>query len=302
MTRNLVREHLAYMQMEKGLSANSLAGYRCDLGKLERWAKAHDRELQNLTRSDIQAWIRTLVQSGLAPKSVRRAASAARNFFRFLLLDGHMMIDPAANVTVPNVSSLLPRFLTQQEVELLLDAPDLTNWKGVRDRALLEVLYATGLRVSELLALTSSSIDSDRGVLICIGKGNKQRYIPVGRSALFWLSKYTGTRECIARAKTRVMFVNESGKPLTRQNVWMLLKRYAACVGLEQVTPHTLRHSFATHLLQRGADSRSVQSLLGHSDISTTQIYIHLTNRRLRSTYDRCHPRANEFKTAKPHE
>lgn len=292
MTRHLVREHLAYMQMEKGLSANSVAGYRCDLEKLERWAEVHDRELQNLTRFDIQAWIRTLVQSGLAPTSVRRAAAAARNFFRFLLLDGHIKTDPTANMTVPNVSRLLPRFLTQQEVESLLNAPDLTDWRGVRDRALLELLYATGLRVSELLALTSSSIDNNRGVLVCTGKGGKQRYLPVGRSALYWLSKYTGTLECRARAKTRVMFVNESGKPLTRQDVWMLLKRYASRLGLERVTPHTLRHSFATHLLQQGADSRSVQSLLGHSDISTTQTYIHLTNRRLRLTYDRYHPRA----------
>lgn len=297
MAREFIREYIIYMQTEKGLSANSLAGYRCDLEKLERWAIALGYELLHLTRNEIQGWVRGLSQSGLAPTSVRRATSAVRNFYRFLLLDGHLKIDPTDNITVPQTPTLLPRFLTQQEVQRLLDAPDLTNWQGIRDRALLELLYATGLRVSEILALTLNTVDMDRGVLICTGKGSKQRYIPIGRSALFWLTKYINAGNNTKSEKTRHIFVNEASKPLTRQYVWVLLKHYAENIGIEQVTPHTIRHSFATHLLQQGADSRSVQYLLGHSDLSTTQLYIHLTNHRLRSTYDRCHPRANKTKS-----
>lgn len=296
MSRDFIREHLLYIQTEKGLSANSLAGYRSDLAKLERWANVHKQELQHLTRSDIQAWIRELSQAGLAPTSMRRAVSASRSFFRFLLLDGHVETDPTANVIVPEPSRLLPRFLTPHEVEQILGAPDTNSWKGIRDRALLELLYATGLRVSELVALTLDNISIDRGVIRCIGKGSKQRYIPVGRSAILWLGKHADACVSPAYAKSKQVFVKESGKILTRQNVWAIVRHYARRAGIEQVTPHTLRHSFATHLLQHGADSRSVQSLLGHSDLSTTQIYIHLTNHRLRGTYDRCHPRAGTCK------
>lgn len=291
--RDLTREHLAYMQVERGVSANSLLSYRRDLEKLARWAQAHGRELHTLTGVDIQTWLRELAQSGLAPTSIRRAASAVRGFYRFLLLDGHLSIDPTANLIVPISQSLLPRFLTQQEVECLLQAPDVSTWQGMRDRALLELLYATGLRVSELLALTANSIDIDRGVLVCDGKGSKQRCVPVGRSALLWLGKYRGARKVLVRAKTQRLFVTAVGAPLTRQGVWGMIKSYAARIGLEQVTPHALRHSFATHLLQQGADSRSVQALLGHSDLSTTQMYTHLTNHQLRAAYDRHHPRAN---------
>lgn len=291
--RDLIREYLAYMQVEKGLSANSIASYRRDLAKLKLWASSNNIEPQNLTKKEAAAWIRSLTTAGLSPRSVARAVSGAKGFCRFLLLDGHIKCDPFGDVVVPQSAQSIPRFLNEEEMERLLSAPDVECLEGVRDRAMLELLYATGLRVSELVGLPVGSVDPMQGVLECTGKGNKHRRIPVGRSALSWLSAYIPAREKLLDGReSKTLFIRTGGRSLTRHYFWATLRAYALACGVNDVSPHVLRHSFATHLMQRGADSRSVQSLLGHSDIGTTQIYTHITGARLRSTYDEHHPRA----------
>lgn len=290
--RNLVREYLTYLQVEKGLAGNSLASYKRDMARLEDWASRAGKQVEELTRTDLRAWIASLSREGLAPTSVSRATSAARGFYRFLMLDGHIKRHPAEDLDTPQRVAYLPRFLSEDEMERLLAAPDTATEEGLRDRAILEVMYASGLRISELIALKAADVDLDGGLLACHGKGSKERRIPIGKSATRWLELYRSARARRSSAHDPRLFVNSLGAPLTRQVVWAAIKRLAERAGLENVSPHTLRHSFATHLLQRGADSRSVQSLLGHSDISTTQIYTHMTDRHLRATYNRHHPRA----------
>lgn len=306
MSRDYLTEYVTYLQVEKGLSANSVANYRRDLIQLEEWARAAERggkNCQQLTRQEMAAWLASRSKQGLGPRSVARALSAARGFFRFLMLDGHLDGDPTSDLCAPQAGSQLPRFLTEDEVEQLLEASSVDSFEGVRDRALLELMYACGLRVSETIAVLLREIDVERGLLLCQGKGSKQRQIPIGRSALMWLFEYSKARAAAAaaaamphlkagRAKGERLFVSASGQSLSRQFVWRMIKDRARRASLIDVTPHTLRHSFATHLMQRGADSRSIQSLLGHCDLSTTQIYTHITDERLRAIYDRRHPRA----------
>jgi integrase/recombinase XerD len=292
MKRDLVREFLSYMQVEKGLARNSLESYGRDLARLEAWADEQGKEIGSLARTDLRGWIADLSREGLSPASVSRAVSAARGLFRFLLLDGHIKIHPAEDLNTPQGGTHLPRFLTEEEMNRLLSAPDTSTDDGLRDRAMLELLYAAGLRVSELIGLKGSDLNLDAGLVICHGKGSKERRVPIGKSAAYWLQQYIGARARRGHAHKPNLFLSGLGRPLTRQYAWAMMKRYTVRLGLKQVSPHTLRHSFATHLLQRGADSRSVQALLGHSDISTTQIYTHITDRHMRSTYDRHHPRA----------
>lgn len=289
--RNLEKEFLGYIQVEKGLSPNTVAGYRRDLAKLGRWAAQRNRPLPELTRQDLREWIARLSRDGLAPSSISRAVSAARGFFRFLMLDGHIKKHPADDLDTPQRFAYLPRFLSEQEMEQLLAAPDVATDTGVRDRALLELMYAAGLRVSELVVLKVVDVDMHGGLIVCQGKGSKQRRVPIGKSAIHWLQRYAQVRAAWGH-EHKPQFFLQQGKPLTRQVAWAIIKSLAEQAGLQKVSPHTLRHSFATHLLQRGADSRSVQALLGHSDISTTQIYTHITDRHLRSAYDRHHPRS----------
>jgi integrase/recombinase XerD len=289
--RDLVKEFLGYIQVEKGLSLNTLSSYRRDLSKLEGWAMQRHRSLPELTRQDLREWIARLSRDGLAPSSISRAVSAARGFFRFLMLDGHIQKHPADDLDTPQRFAYLPRFLSEQEMELLLAAPDVATDTGVRDRALLELMYAAGLRVSELVVLKVADVDMHSGLLVCHGKGSKQRLVPIGKSAIHWLQRYAQVRAKWGH-EHKPQFFLQQGRPLTRQVTWAIIKSLAAQAGLQKVSPHTLRHSFATHLLQRGADSRSVQALLGHSDISTTQIYTHITDRHLRNSYDRHHPRS----------
>jgi integrase/recombinase XerD len=290
--RNLVREYLTYLQVEKGLAGNSLQSYKRDLARLEECAARVGKAVEELSRSDLRGWIASLSREGLAPSSVSRATSAARGFYRFLMLDGHIKRHPAEDLDTPQAGAHLPRFLSEDEMERLLQAPDTATEEGLRDRAMLELMYASGLRISELISLKPSDVDTDAGLLSCHGKGSKERRIPIGKSAARWLELYRAERRRLSRTHDQRLFVNSLGAPLKRQAVWAAIKRYSERAGLERVSPHTLRHSFATHLLQRGADSRSVQSLLGHSDISTTQIYTHITDRHLRATYNRHHPRA----------
>ena len=300
--RNFVREYLTYLQVEKGLAVNSLESYKRDLARLEDWAARLGKPITALERVDLRAWIASLSREGLAPTSVSRATSAARGFFRFLMLDGHIKRHPAEDLDTPQGVSHLPRFLNEDEMERLLAAPDTSTEEGLRDRAILELMYAAGLRISELVGLKPADVDLDAGLLSCHGKGSKERKIPIGKSAARWLELYRAARLRRSRTHDPRLFVNSLGAPLTRQMVWAAIKRYSTSLSLENVSPHTLRHSFATHLLQRGADSRSVQSLLGHSDISTTQIYTHITDRHLRATYNRHHPRALATQSSEPEE
>ncbi len=296
MVRELIREYLAYIQIERGLAQNSLEGYRNDLQKLHGWAVSCGKRPEELCRSELAAWVKALMQRGLAPRSVGRAIAAARGFYKFLILDGHLSKDPIAEILPPQTPQTLPHFLDESDIDRLLERPDTNTFEGLRDRAALELLYATGLRVSELVDLCLADIDLERGLLSCHGKGNKQRRVPIGRSALGWIEKYVGARASLFenRDDSGYVFVGVGGKTLSRQIIWSRLKMYAVAAGLKRVTPHGLRHSFATHLLQRGADSRSVQALLGHSDIGTTQIYTHITSQRLQATYQSHHPRARD--------
>lgn len=295
MPRDFIREHLSYVQVEKGLSANSLASYRRDLEKLRRFAASKGREVDSLGKDELKQFVMSLTRGGLAPSSAARTVSAVRGFYRYLILDGHLNADPTADLLAPQSAQKLPRFLTQEDMTRLLDAPDTSTAEGVRDRAMIELLYATGLRVSELVSLDMGSVDVDGGILSCSGKGSKQRRVPVGRDALLWLQRYApARRKLLGDAESKHLFVGARGRALTRNHVWAMMKRHAAKAGLEGVSPHVLRHSFATHLLERGADTRSVQAMLGHSDLATTQIYTHVTGERLRQTYERCHPRAKK--------
>ncbi|HEV7683588.1 MAG TPA: site-specific tyrosine recombinase XerD [Pyrinomonadaceae bacterium] len=289
--RDFVKDHLTYLQVEKGLARHSLDSYRRDLARLDRWANKAGKPVADLTRADLRKWIANLSREGLAPSSVARAVSAARGFFKFLMLDGHIKNHPAEDLDTPQKFAYLPKFLTEEEIDRLFATPDISTEQGIRDRAMLELMYAAGLRVSELVTLKHSEVDMHGGVVNCHGKGSKERRVPIGKSAIHWLQQYEAVKVGYGKSPYPNLFLHR-GKPLTRQLAWTMIKTYAQQIGLQQVSPHTLRHSFATHLLQHGADSRSVQALLGHSDISTTQIYTHITDRHLRAAYDNHHPRA----------
>ena len=293
--RDFIREFLAYVQVEKGLARNTLESYRRDLKRLEQWCGKLNKSAPDLTRNDLRKWIADLSREGLAPASVARAVSAARGFFRFLMLDGHLKRQPTEDLDTPQRFSYLPRFLTEEEINRLFAAPDISTHAGIRDRAIFELMYAAGLRVSELVALKEADIELHAGLVKCHGKGSKERRVPLGKSAIHWLQQYAAVKASYGRSLSPFLFLN-AGRPLTRQFAWARIKEHAATAGLQQVSPHTLRHSFATHLMQHGADSRSVQALLGHSDISTTQIYTHITDGHLRSAYNRHHPRARTVK------
>jgi integrase/recombinase XerD len=288
---DFVKEFLTYLQVEKGLARHSLDSYRRDLDRLQTWANKNGKQVSDLTRADLRKWIASLSREGLAPASIARAVSAIRGFFKFLMLDGHIKSHPAEDLDTPQRFAYLPKFLTEDEINRLFAAPDISTEEGIRDRAVVEIMYATGLRVSELVNLKLTDVDLMTGLVRCHGKGNKERRVPLGKSAIHWLQQYAAVKAGYGKQSSPHVFLHR-GRPFTRQLAWSMIKRHAEKAGIKNVSPHTLRHSFATHLLQHGADSRSVQALLGHSDISTTQIYTHITNMHLRSAYDRHHPRA----------
>jgi len=289
--RDVLKEYLTYLQVEKGLARHTLESYRRDLNRLQTWSNKSSKQVSDLTRADLRKWIASLSREGLAPTSIARAVSATRGFFKFLMLDGHIKSHPAEDLDTPQRFAYLPKFLTEDEISRLFAAPDISTEEGVRDRAVLEIMYASGLRVSELVNLKQPDIDLLAGLVKCHGKGNKERRVPLGKSAIHWLQQYAAVKAGYGKQSAPNVFLHR-GRPFTRQLAWSMIKRHAERVGIKNVSPHTLRHSFATHLLQHGADSRSVQALLGHSDISTTQIYTHITDMHLRSAYDRHHPRA----------
>lgn len=290
--RDLVREYLAYCRVEKGLAANSIESYATDLGRLNSWAAKNDLELTDLTRQDLREWLIDLGAEKLSENSKRRIISAIRGFYKFLMFEGHVTNNPAEDLQAPQKGVYLPRFLNRTEIESLLAAPDTSTETGLRDRAILELMYASGLRVSEAVDLKINDVDIDSGIVTTTGKGSKTRRVPVGSSAIEWLKSYLSLRRKQESIGVENMFVTTNGSPINRQSIYLSVTEYAAKCGLEGVSPHTLRHSFATHLVQNNADIRSVQQMLGHADISTTQIYTHITNVQLKKNYDRFHPRS----------
>jgi integrase/recombinase XerD len=280
--------------MERGLSRNTLAAYRTDLNSLSRWLGESGKTLEEAGRSDLLDYIAARVESGARPRSTARQLSSFRRFFRHLLRDGDRKDDPTSQIEMPKIGRPLPKSLTEAEVEALLEAPDTSDCLGHRDRTMLEVLYATGLRVTELVNLSLNQINLNQGVLRIVGKGNRERLIPLGEESLEWIEQFIrGPRsEILLDRQSDYLFPTRRGDHMTRQAFWHLIKRYAqkAEVG-RALSPHTLRHAFATHLLNHGADLRVVQMLLGHSDLSTTQIYTHVARERLKDLHARHHPR-----------
>lgn len=290
--RDFVREYLLYLQVEKGLAKKSLESYERDLSKLKSWADRNNFDLLELTRKDLREWLIDLAGENLSESSKRRMVSTLRGFYKFLMFDGHLKKNPAEDLNAPQKGFYLPKFLNQTEVENLLSVPDVSQEIGLRDRAILELMYACGLRVSEAVDLKISDVNIDAGILTCKGKGSKTRKVPIGRSAVEWLKSYLVLRRKKDNIEIQNLFVSSLGNPISRQVIFKFIKEYAEKIGLKDVSPHTLRHSFATHLIQNSADVRSVQQMLGHADISTTQIYTHITDARLRKTYEKFHPRA----------
>lgn len=282
-----------YIRVEKGLSENTISSYRRDLVKFEQFVG--DRRPADVERADVRKFIRRLHNDGLEPRSVARHLVSLRNFFRFLLKEGRLQRDVTADIDSPQLEMRLPKHLAFDEVEALLQQPDLSTPAGLRDRAMLELLYATGLRVSELVGLRSADFDPNMGILRCLGKGDKERLIPVGKSALSAVDAYLrqGRGPLLKRGASPYLFLNHLGGPLSRVGFWKIIRRYGRSAAIAtSITPHVVRHSFATHLLERGADLRSIQLMLGHSDISTTQIYTHVIKERLKQVYQAYHPRA----------
>ena len=292
MSRDLTKEYLSYLKVEKGLAANSLESYARDLAKLKAWADKNGLDLLSLTRQELREWLIDLGHTKLSENSKRRMISAMRGFYKFLLIDGHLTKNPADNLDSPQKGLYLPKFLNQAEIETLLAQPDVSIETGLRDRAILELMYACGLRVSEAVTLTMKDVDLDSGIVTTTGKGSKTRRVPVGSSAVEWLKTYLVVRRRKENVEIQNLFVTPLGKPLNRQIIYDFVREYAEKCGLKGVSPHTLRHSFATHLIQNRADIRSVQQMLGHSDISTTQIYTHITDAHLKRSYDQFHPRS----------
>jgi integrase/recombinase XerD len=292
----LVDDYLNHLRLERRLSDHTIESYGRDLADLGRFAAGRERALETLARRDLEAHVRHLMGEGRSPRSVARMVASIRGFYRFLTRHNHVQVNPADDLEAPRAWKVLPKFLDVEDVDRLLAAPDVQTAAGLRDRALIELLYATGLRVSELVNLRAHDLHLDDGYLTTTGKGRKQRIVPLGNSAATWVRTYLeeGRPVLLKKRAAQKLFVNaRGGIGLTRVGFWKILKGYARKAGLgARVSPHVLRHSFATHLLERGADLRAIQLMLGHADLSTTQIYTHILDARMRAIYDKYHPRA----------
>ena len=287
--------YLIYLRDVRRMSPNTVSSYARDLEALAAFAGKKGVDVDQLDRRDLDAFVRSLMSSGHAPRSVARAVACVRGFYRFVALDRPDGGNPAEDLRAPRAWASLPKFLDLDEVDRLLAQPDTSTPRGLRDKALIEVLYATGMRVSELVGLKPGDLNLEDGYLTCTGKGDKQRIVPVGRDAAEWVTRYMrdGRPKLLHRRTSPWLFVNaRDGGPLSRVGFWKVLKEYGIRAGITRdISPHVLRHSFATHLLDRGADLRAIQVMLGHADLSTTQIYTHVLEARLRAVYDRFHPR-----------
>jgi integrase/recombinase XerD len=287
--------YLAYLRDVRRMSQNTVVSYARDLTGLAEFAEKKGRDVEGLDRRDLEAFARHLMSAGLSPRSVARAIACVRGYYRFLLLEKRIPADPAEDLRAPRGWPALPKYLDLDAVDRLLAQPDTTTPRGMRDKALIELLYATGLRVSELLSLRLGDVHLDAGYLTCIGKGDKERIVPIGQAAVDWVRRYSDEArlQLLKKRKSSWLFLNaKTGGQLSRVGFWKVLKAYGVKAGVSrELSPHVLRHSFATHLLDRGADLRAIQMMLGHADLSTTQIYTHVLEARLRAVYDKFHPR-----------
>ena len=293
-SEQFVDQFLDAIWMERGLSQNTLGAYRADLMTLGRALAEKKKSVDLADKADLLAFIASRVEGGAKPRSTARQLSSFRRFFRYIMREGLRDTDPTSDIEMPRIGRSLPKTLTEDEVELLLSAPNTDEPLGHRDRAMLELLYATGLRVSELINLTQSQVNFNQGVLRIVGKGDRERLIPLGDESQRWLKDFIdGPRmEILLERQTDYLFPTRRGDRMTRQAFWHIIKRYAQKSGVrKKMSPHSLRHAFATHLLNRGADLRVVQLLLGHSDLSTTQIYTHVARERLKDLHGEHHPR-----------
>jgi integrase/recombinase XerD len=289
-----VDAYLDHLRVERRLARLTVESYSCDLVALARFAEATGVPVESLSRQDLESFVRGLMSSGLSPRSTARAVACVRGFYRFLVLDRRLDASPADDLRAPRAWPALPRFLSPDDVDRLIAAPDISTPLGLRDRAMIELLYATGLRVSELVGLSAADLNLDAGYLTCTGKGGKQRLVPIGDQAVTWVRRYLGNgRPTLASGRSAArLFLNARGGMLSRVGFWKILKGHGIRAGLPRgLSPHVLRHSFATHLLDRGADLRAIQMMLGHADLSTTQIYTHVLDTRMRTIYERFHPR-----------
>ncbi|MCR4398407.1 MAG: site-specific tyrosine recombinase XerD [Firmicutes bacterium] len=293
---NLIGEFMNYLSTERGLAMNTLESYGRDLRQYLEYLESSGKDaVEKASRATVVAYLLFLQKQGKATATIARRLAALRSFYQFLLREKYVDKDPTANLESPKLEKRLPKVLTIKEVETLLKQPNPSTASGLRDKAMLELLYATGIRVSELISLDIDDISLDMGYIRCSGKGSKERIVPVGSVAVKCVADYLGSGRgrLVPDRGEKALFVNHHGKRLTRQGFWKIVKRYAHDARIsKEITPHTLRHSFATHLLENGADLRSVQEMLGHADISTTQIYTHVTKGRLKEVYARTHPRA----------
>jgi integrase/recombinase XerD len=290
----MLDQYLDHLRVERRLAANSVESYARDLGRLAAFAKQQGRPIDGLTRQQLEAFVRSLISDGLAPRSAARAVASTRGLYRFLVREGRLQASPAEDLHGGRPWPALPRCLAPDDVDRLIEQPDTSTPLGRRDRTMLEVMYATGLRVSELVALNASDINLSAGYLTGTGKGAKQRLVPLGDRAVAAIRDYQQhARPVLARPGSPPrLFLNGRGGALSRVGFWKIVKGYVRKAGLRgDVSPHVLRHSFATHLLERGADLRAIQMMLGHADLSTTQIYTHVLETRMRAIYDQFHPR-----------
>jgi integrase/recombinase XerD len=280
--------------VERRLAGHTVESYARDLTRLAAFAESRGVAVIALGRDDLEQFVRDLLSEGLAPRSVARLVATVRGYFKHLVREGRLDASPADDLRAARPWPTLPKYLSVEEVDALVTAPDTSTPAGVRDRAMLELLYATGLRVSELVGVRASDVNLTAGYLACTGKGDKQRIVPVGDEAAGWMRRYqvSARPALMGGHSAETLFVNQRGGPLSRVGFWKILKGYGRKAGLRRdLSPHVLRHSFATHLLERGADLRAIQVMLGHADLSTTQIYTHVLETRMKALYDRFHPR-----------
>ena len=296
----MIDAYLDHLRVERRLAEHTLESYARDLRGLAEFAAGEEVDIEDLDRQGLEAYVRQMMATGLSPRSVARSVAAIRGVYRYLVLDRRLDHSPADDLMPPRAWPALPKHLSMDDVDLLLTQPDVATPFGLRDRAMIELLYATGMRVSELIAVRAADLHLDEEYLTCVGKGNKERIIPIGEQAADWVRRYQRDGRPLLAARARQirradphLFLNARGGGLSRVGFWQVLTAYGRKAGIRaSLSPHVLRHSFATHLLERGADLRAIQMMLGHADLSTTQIYTHVLEARLRSVYERFHPRA----------